>query len=359
MEKRESAGPEEFRKDLSAGRVPQIVALTGEETRLKEQALQDLLIHLLGDQAGEFNLAQFDGAAADQEAFFASAFAPPLFSGRRVAVVRRCEEAPWLEILPRYLPDLPASTTLILVSGAETGGPAGGRPRKSALEKTLQAAGDAGRRYDFAPLKRCEALSYLQAEARRLGLTLTPEAADALQAKLGTDLAALVAELEKLAVYLGPAGGRADLADVEAVVGRTALDSSFVLVDAILAGNVSKALAALQDLFTAGETPQALLAQLAAQFRRVVQVKASGAENWPGVKLLRPLELGSAWAAEKVRDQARAMPLDRAERALALLLRADYRLKHRRGLVPEVELEVLAAELCRESGRAPSSVARS
>ncbi|MDI6869930.1 MAG: DNA polymerase III subunit delta [Bacillota bacterium] len=337
MAKQETVGWEEFRRDLEANRLPRVVALTGEETHLKEQALESLVRHLLGEKADDFNLSQFDGAAADQEAFFAAAFAPPLFAGRRVVVVRRCEEAPWLPLLPRYLPDLPESTTLILVSS----------PGGEAPAAVLQAAGPEGRRYDFPALRKRQVAPHLQAAAKRLGLAVSPGALDALQAKVGTDLTLLVNELEKIAVYLGPGAARIEAADVAAVVGRTALENSFAFVDAVLARNTSGALAVLQDLFSAGETPQAILAQLAAQFRRVVLVKALQAEGWPGVKLLKPLELGSAWAAEKVRDQARAMSLDQAEQALALILRTDYRLKRRRGLIPEVELEVLAAELCR------------
>lgn len=343
MAKPETAGWEEFRRDLAAGRLPQVVALSGEEARLKDEATKELVAHLMPGETRDFNLAQFDGADADQEAFFASAFAPPLFAGRRVVLVRRSEEAPWLQILPRYLPDLPESTTLILVTGAAP-------EERRNLEAVLKAAGANARRYDFPALKRRDLTSHLQGEAKRLGLTLSPEASEVLRAKVGTDLSQLVSELEKLVVYLGPDRSRVEATDVAAVVGQTALENSFAFVDAVLAGNAAGALRVLQDLFAAGETPQAIVAQLAAQFRRVILVKALGAEGWPGVKLLRPLELGSAWAAEKVRDQSRAMTVDRAERSLALLLRTDYRLKRRRGLLPEVELEVLAAELCKAPG---------
>jgi DNA polymerase-3 subunit delta len=335
------AGGEELRRDLAAQRVPQVVVLTGEETQLKERALQDLFSRLAGGVPGGFDLSRFDGAEAAPEAFFAAAFAPSLFAGRRMVVVRRAEEAPWLSLLPRYLPDLPESTTVILLAGP-------GRDGKNALERVLQAAGSAGRRYDFPALRRREVAPHLQAEAKRRGLALSLQALEALQDRAGNDLSLLTGELEKLAAYLGPGATRVEAADVVAVVGRTALENSFAFVDAVLTRDTGAALAVLQDLLAAGETPQAILAQLAAQFRRVVLVKALQAEQWPGPKLLRPLELGSAWAAEKVRDQARAILLDQAERALALILRTDYRLKRRRELIPAVELEVLAAGLCQQ-----------
>ncbi|MGE5554435.1 MAG: DNA polymerase III subunit delta [Betaproteobacteria bacterium] len=344
MAKLGTAGGEDLRRDLEANRVPRVVVLTGNEAHLKELALQDLVDHLMEGGPSDFNLSQFDGAEADQEAFFAAAFAPPLFAARRVAVVRRCEEAPWLSTLPRYLPDLPESTTLILMTGPEG-------ELKGALEQVLKAAGPDGRRYDFPLLKKREVAPHLQAEAKRLGLALSPQALEALRDKVGTDLTLLTNELEKIAAYLGPGATRVEAADVAAVVGRTALENSFAFTDAILTRNTEAALKVLQDLFAAGETPQAILAQLATQFRRVVLVKALQAEDWPGSKLLRPLELNSAWAAEKVRDQARAMSLDQAEHALALVLRTDYRLKRRRGLIPEVELEVLASELCQTTRR--------
>ncbi|MGE5508581.1 MAG: DNA polymerase III subunit delta [Chitinophagales bacterium] len=339
-------GPENFRRDLGSGTLPRLLVLTGAEQRLKAKACEALLEKLGAKDQGEFNFAQFDGAEADQDAFFAAAFAPPLFAGRRVVVVRRCEEAAWLEALPRYLPDLPESTTLILVAGEPADG-TGGRPgRASALAQVLKAAGEHGRCYDFPALRRQDFLPYLRAEAARRSLTLTPAAVEALRAKLGTDLAGLETELEKLAVYCGPEGGRIDAPDVAALVGQTAFDNSFALVDAVLTSDTGAALRILQDLLAAGEAPQAILAQLGAQFRRVVVVKAAAAEDWPGTRLLKPLELSSSWAAEKVRDQARRITLDRAERALAAILRTDWRLKRQRGLLPEVELAVLAAELC-------------
>jgi DNA polymerase-3 subunit delta len=346
MAKTDTQGPEGFTRDLKSGSLPHLIVLTGPEPRLKERACEDLLQRLDARGQGDFNFAQFDGADAGQDAFFAAAFAPPLFAGRRVVVVRRCEEAAWLGLLPRYLPDLPESTTLILVAGEPAEGSSARGNRSGALAQVLKAAGESGRAYDFPALRRQDFLPYLRAEATRCGLTLTPQAVEALRAKLGTDLGRLETELEKLAVYCGPGGGRVDAPDVAALVGQTAFDNSFALVDAVLTGNTGSALQILQDLLTAGEAPQAILAQLGAQFRRVVIVKAAGAEDWPGVRLLKPLELSSAWAAEKVRDQAHRISLDRAERALAAILRADYRLKRRRGLLPDVELAVLAAGLC-------------
>lgn len=342
MAKAQVAGEAVLRRQLAENRLPRLVVLTGEEQRLKEAAVGDLVQEITQGGANDFDLARFDGAAADQEAFFAAAFAPPLFTQRRVVVVRHCEEAAWLANLPRYWPELPESTTLILV----TGGPDCDGP----LARLLQVAGEEGQRYDFPALRKREAAVRLLEEAERRGLSLAPEAAEALQERAGGDLSLLFNELEKLRAYLGPNRSQVETADVATVVGRSVWEHSFAFVDAVLTHDTPEALSVLQDLFAAGEAPQAILAQLAAQFRRVVVVKALGAEQWPGAKLLRPLELGSAWAAEKVRNQARGIPLDRAERALALILRADYRLKHRRGLIPEVELQVLAAELCRAPG---------
>ncbi len=96
---------------------------------------------------------------------------------------------------------------------------------------------------------------WVAGRARMKKVAMDLELAQAFCQRIGTDLATLDAEMEKLRTYLGGNGGRATLEAVEAVAGELREDSVFDLVDAFLSQNRPAALEIATRLMKSGYHP--------------------------------------------------------------------------------------------------------
>ena len=105
-------------------------------------------------------------------------------------------------------------------------------------------------------------------------LDISHEARQALIARLGGDRAQSRAEIEKLALYCY-GQPRIELADVETATGDTSELALESVVTAAAAGQVTRALAASDRAFAAGESPQALIIVAQRYFQRLHRVRSS------------------------------------------------------------------------------------
>jgi len=216
-----------------------VVMLCGSEPLLVRRALGELLEAVHPD---EFDLESMEGAG-DPTQWLASAGTAPFMGERRVVVVRnllRCDAEP-------DLGGLPDSALLVLVADEETGDDA----RQSRLktirgrwEKVCKAAGGLVAAFDSDPQSLQAAI---KAEMSRLGLIITPKAAELFAEMTGGSLSRVLEESEKLALFVG-AGAQVREADVKAVVVASREWSVFRLVDATLLGRVGEALRHLRYL---------------------------------------------------------------------------------------------------------------
>ena len=111
-----------------------------------------------------------------------------------------------------------------------------------------------------------------------------------LEARLAGDLAATRAELEKLALFVGP-GGTADLAAARACVGDVAAVSVEDALFAATAGDVGRTDRALALALAEGAAPVAVLRSALAHVQRLHRARISsdgGATAAEAVKMLRP-----------------------------------------------------------------------
>jgi DNA polymerase-3 subunit delta len=97
------------------------------------------------------------------------------------------------------------------------------------------------------------------------------DAARELVQLVGTDLGILDQEIAKLAAYVG-SGKKIDTVAVDRLVGHSRHESTFAMLDALAAGNLSQALGLLHMLFDQGEEPIAILGGISWQVRKMVQV---------------------------------------------------------------------------------------
>ncbi len=190
---------------------------------------------------------------------------------------------------------------------------------------------------------------WVASRAREKGMEMDVETAHAFCQRVGTDLATLDEELEKLRTYLGETRKKVDLEAVEAVAGELREDSIFDLIDAFLSKNRRAALRIARRLFQAGYHPPkgspvmesagitmlfigGLLSRLRALRRaHALAAQGKGQDAWISLRLTPKAFLN------RFQRDLKATPPGRIDRALATLRQIDRSIKT--GARPEVLLE--------------------
>src|SRR5207237_441364 len=174
--------------------------------------------------ARDFNLDQRSAPELDAEAFHALVNTPPMLATRRAVVVRGLEQlkktAKLRQELLRYLESPNPTTLLVLVQAA------GEAPDAELVRRTTAVV--------VEPLPPARVERWMAHRAGQLALTLAPEAGALLLDAVGSDLAALARELEKLAALGGGGSRPATREDVAALVGVRRGETLQDLVDATL-----------------------------------------------------------------------------------------------------------------------------
>ena len=128
---------------------------------------------------------------------------------------------------------------------------------------------------EFFRPKEAELYQWLTREAGSLGKTLTLAAAQRLVEIVGDNLAELIQEMEKLALYAGAEKSLTpNLVNQLATHSRTA--NIFALVEALGEPGAHKRLNALGQLLDLGEPPPRILVMLARQLRLLLSLKEGG-----------------------------------------------------------------------------------
>jgi DNA polymerase-3 subunit delta len=200
---------------------------------------------------------------------------------------------------------------------------------KAKVDKALEARAAT---VEFAPLTGDRVPRWITHHVEAvLGATITPEAAELLQQATGNELAALAAELDKLASYAG--GGTIDEAAVADVVGVRRGETLGDFLDRIAARDAAGALALLPHILAQPKTSavsivMALTTQMLAIGWGITRSRADYFELLKSGKAfpMRPWgEAARAWSAAE-----RHWNDDAIDAALDALLAADIALKETR-----------------------------
>jgi DNA polymerase-3 subunit delta len=311
-----------FRKSLQRRDFERVYYFHGDDDFLKEQSVRDLVAAAVDPSTRDFNLDIRSGAELDAETLGSLLGTPPMMAERRVVVVRDVAalRKDARATLDRYLEQPATDVLLILVA------PAG---EKAKIDKVLESRATT---MDFAPLTGDRVPRWIMHHVETvLGATITPEAAELLHQATGNELAALAAELDKLASYAG--GGTIDEAAVADVVGVRRGETLGDFLDRVAARDASGALALLPHILAQPKTSavsivMALTTQMLAIGWGITRSRADYFELLKSGKAfpMRPWgEAARAWsAAERYWDD------EAIDAALDALLAADIALKDTR-----------------------------
>lgn len=339
-----SAGEKALHAALKSKVFDPVYVFSGDDDFLKDARVREVVAAAVDPTTRDFNLEVRRGGEIDAEALDSLLSTPPMLAERRVVVIRDVDKLKKdaRKLLDAYLRRPAPDTVLLLVA------PAGAKPDKPLADR--------GTAVEFAPLTADRVLRWIAHYTETtLARPITPEAATLLIEAVGTDLALLAVELEKLASYCS---GAIDEAAVSAVVGVRRGESVGALLDAVAARDAAAALALVagvlqQPKTTAVSIVMNLTTQTLALAYGVAArdsgtapralfneymglLKETGA--FPG----RPWgEAVNAWAKHTDRWSAAQL-----EAALSALLAADVALKETRLSSEEQLLTSLVLTLC-------------
>ncbi|WP_273379584.1 DNA polymerase III subunit delta [Symbiobacterium thermophilum] len=336
--------------EIGRGILRPVYLVYGEEGFLVEEVYRALRAAVVHPETADFNFHVLEPGPDQLSQALSLAQTQPFFAEKRLVVVKECpaivprrrggsdEQAPadaGDAALLGYL-KAPVASTVLLFLAAQV----------DVRRKTTKALMAAGAAVECRPLKPEDAAMWAQRRAQSEGKRLGGQAAHLLVERVGTDLGLLARELEKLVLYVGPAG-EIRAADVETMVSAVAETEIFRLSDAVLRRERARAVALLERLLQQVDHPLQLLSALTGRFRQLLLVKALAARR------LSPKEAAQLahmhpYAYGKLAEHAATV--DRAEivRALKRLLEADLAIKS--GYDPRLTLETVVAELVGEQG---------
>lgn len=176
----------------------------------------------------------------------------------------------------------PPEATIILVEGGDL---KKGAPVRAAVEQ-----GSAGMALPCYVDQARAIEGVIDEVLGRDGITIAPDARQALKASLGGDRLATRSEIEKLALYAGR-DGRIELAHVTEIVGDVSAKSLDDATDAILAGDVAGFDRAYSGWVNAGNAPFQLVSAVMRQFQQLEMLRAAvdgGASASSAVAAARP-----------------------------------------------------------------------
>lgn len=307
--------PEHLRRSLgkeSGG----VFYLHGEDEFRKDEAARTLIDAHLDPGTKDFNLDRLRGSELDAETLASVLGTPPMMAEWRVVLVRETEALAAArrtrDILLEAVTAPPPGLALILLCTV----PARSRAR---FYKDVEKG---ARSMEFRALGMDDVPGWLMTRAREAhGRELAPDAARGLAAAVGTDLAVLVRELEKLD-SLTPEGEAITPARVEQAGTRMPRQDRWAWFDSVGNGEFVEAVEGLEVLLGHGESGVGLTIGLATHLLRLGVALEGGRSA-----LQQALPPHQRWLADKFARQARGWTPGELERALEGLLMVDRLLK--------------------------------
>jgi DNA polymerase-3 subunit delta len=342
----------------SPARPAPVHVILGEDTYLAEEALEAILSAAIGSERNDA-LTVLQGDEVSWAQIVGALRSGSLFASRRAVVVRRAdmlrgpkeeedgEEGPAAKGRAKaeddaarypvlgYLGDPSPDATLVLLATKPD--------RRRKPWKRLCADGEV----HSADRKKGAALrAHVEAELRKRGLRLDPQAVQELIDEVGQDLRRLMGEVDKLEAWRGDGGDPLSIEDVHSVLGRGMGRPLYLLADAAAARDLRGSVERLQELLEGREEPLRILATLHRSLRQVRAARAMRERRVPKPEIAqRLLPPHMQFKLEGLLAAAGRWTDAELRLALAAFDRADRRVK--RGSDAATALVAALAEACR------------
>ena len=323
----------EFEHALSELSLPSVLLFEGEEEQLKQEALVLLRRTLLPAGMEALNETVLESPETDR--LIADAETQPFMADRRLVIVR---DYPALtgradEKLITWLPSVPETTLLIFYC---TGKPDG----RKKLYNTVKKLGGV---VTFTPLRGAELVRFVTDAFKAEGKECDERTAEYLIFTVGDDAGLLRTEISKLSSC---AGNRPSIlsSDVSALATPSTECTVFQMVDAVVAGQKSRALLLLRNQLLNGTDRISILAMLLRQYRILQHIKIMQYEKRGGDFIRSALGVPS-FAVEQYLRQASGYTGGQIKKAVNICFETEYAVKSGRiqqeGAVESVVIKLL------------------
>ena len=373
------SGFKAIEQELKSGRIDEarVFLLCGSESFLVRHYEGLLTERFAADDPTGLNISVHYGDEADEGGILADCETVPMFAPRRVVLVRnpaglatgkededkgtagkgaagtadevfagkgagRGSAAAKASSLADGLPRIPETTKLILTAGAANKGRA-----------LYKAVAKAGKIFEFDRLSSEELIAFAKKRFRQARLEIGEPVLEDFLARTGymdrdsqTDLFKVDGEAQKIAIYVRSEDRASVTAqDLDDCLGENLQTDVFQLVDAISAGDKSRAIRLLEYRLESGESVFALLTRVISQFETMLGWKEM--EEKGGYSAARRLELlpvNHEWQMKKLGGISRNYSMGELCAILRRLYALDRDIKS--GNVPErLALTLLVAEI--------------
>lgn len=219
-----------LQKEIQKGLSGPLYYLWSEESCFLDEAVSMIIEAVIASHPMDFNYDAFDSSTDIQE-ILNTALTLPFMAPRRLVVVKDFHEIPasGVKSLMTYLNEPSESTCLVILS-----------------RKSPKASLKLDWKVYALNIKEGDVPAWLRETASKKGITLTNDAVECLIDYVGYDIGLLVMELEKLTLTGKTTVNGKDIVSSTSMMRQY---SSFDLVDALIAGQKTKAFRILKTMF--------------------------------------------------------------------------------------------------------------
>lgn len=320
-------------------------------------AMQDFVASLLAKVSPdpgmrELNTTRLEGKQAGEDAIHAAAYALPFLTSRRLVIVteamERFKSPESLKRLIALLEGLPPSTELVLEvedefipSGKDRGWQIMGKAGKKLLEWVEKNPSRARSKLCQLP-QQSSMPGWIISDTRRLEGQITPQAAAALAALVGTDTGLARQEIIKLLTYVDYKRS-ISLEDVQELAAPGGQADVFAMVDAMALGNGPLALRHLGRLLEE-QDQYSLFGMIVRQFRLLILTKEAALEGVRDQATLAQRLRSHPKVAGKMMAQAQHYSITDLEGIYHRLFEVDKMIKTGQ-IDPDIALQTFVAGL--------------
>jgi DNA polymerase-3 subunit delta len=326
--------------------------LDGDDAFSRNEELRALISRTGDPEVGELNTTYLDGRSTDLNEIRHHCDSLPLLGERRLVIITGLLErlsqtgkerafgqagGRLLQDLLQYLPQLPATTRLILVEEATV-------PKRHPVIALAQQSGLGHIKTSDLPAGDA-LLRWTRKRVRLAGGEIEPAAAETLCTYVGNDLHQLDQEIQKLVAYTDGARSISE-ADVRELTPQARMDTVFDMVDAMGHRDGRTAIRIYRQLLDDGKDPLELLGMIVRQFRLMIQTKELAPTLGTAEAIARELGQRSSYPIKKILGQSDNYTIPQLHRIYHRLLETDMDIKTGR-VEATLALDTLIAGLSR------------
>lgn len=295
-----------------------IYLFIGDDEYRKDKAIRDLASSLLGGESKDLDYKVFYAGEAEPGEVLDNLKTIPFLSAKRLVVIRNLEKssADLISSLNSYAEDPLKSTCLILeASGVSTHKDLGGLVKRASVCR-------------FQAMTGSEVAGWIREAFRACDKKIDPEGLNLLRELQGHNLPALAQEIEKLAAFAGDAA-EVRLSDVEELVGKSLVSSTFDLADALGSKMTERALTICRELAASGKREYEIIGLLSWHFKRLYRAKTLQSRGRSDNSIAIDLKMSERYRRAFF-SQVSGLSIDQIRSGIRTLLEADLDIKRTR-----------------------------